>query len=215
MPNDVQKIIIAAGAFRSGSTWLFNAIRFALIEGKKDCYSCWVDDFDAEKANKTDYVLIKIHQPSEEWRKKAWRIFTIHRDLRDVARSAIDFLSIKNTDDVLQCVGVAARDHAFWKQHCDRDYRYDQIAGFSSQIIRDIASSLDLALNNSQVLRINSQLSGMKEPTETDRYDPVTLLHPTHKFGGQNSSWSNRLSDDQTALIMNEFAAWMEDRGYK
>lgn len=212
---DKCKLVIAAGAFRSGSTWLFNAIRLVLNEKSNNIYACWVGDYDASKALNCEYVLVKIHSKSEEWCNSAGRIFTIHRDLRDVARSAIDFVGAQTFEEVMPLIRGAAKDHDFWQEFCHADYDFQSISTSSEYIVKDIATNLDIDLSQEKVSFISDRLKNLKEPVDSNNYDPVTLLHPKHRFDGMSSTWSRRITAEQSDLIMKEFSSWMNARGYR
>lgn len=104
-------IIIASGMRRSGSTWMFNALRFILEEHGYNPYFRFRAIFDPADL-KQGVAIIKTHKMVKELAKHADVIITSHRDLRDVAASSVRFVRMnapkiqgtfkKLQDDVLK-----------------------------------------------------------------------------------------------------------------
>ena len=88
-----SKIVLCTGMPRSGSTWLFNAVRLLLQSEAAEVCSYWKGDFDALKflrsAGPEKILLLKIHRHSPVLEKKAAVIFYSIRDIRDVIASKI------------------------------------------------------------------------------------------------------------------------------
>lgn len=208
------KVILAAGAFRSGSTWLYNAIRLILLAGGAKVSSGWVDDIRLDSTRQSDYLLVKIHEPSDSWRVRAWRIFTSHRDLRDVARSSSDFLKIQDTDGLLKCAETAMSHHAYWAEHAHCDVPYELIESGADRLLQDIVLSLGIEIATIDILAIRNELESMQEPVNAASYDSTSLLHPVHRFGGRSGDWAKRLTPEQAELIARKYQAWMRTYGY-
>ena len=83
-----SKLIIAAGFYRSGSTWQFNALRVIceLHFGKDNVYSCFSDHYSPETRAEPIHI-VKIHKWNEELARQADLVFTTHRNMEDVKGS--------------------------------------------------------------------------------------------------------------------------------
>jgi hypothetical protein len=210
----MPKIILAAGAFRSGSTWLYNAIRLILQVRQIPFAAGWVEDIAADSRDEGEYVLVKIHEPSEEWRGRAWRILTSHRDPRDVASSAADFLKLTESADLLRSVERAVTDHTYWAAHSHYDMSYEAMRGNREATLGEVAAALGISLSADEAARIALELEAMPEPKGSDKYDSKSLLHPTHRFDGTPGGWARRLTEKQAELIVDRFRDWMIRYGY-
>ena len=56
----MRKLILIAGMKRSGSTWMYNAVRLMLKDAGKDVYGCWIDDYD--ESNTAEFHVVKTHK---------------------------------------------------------------------------------------------------------------------------------------------------------
>lgn len=209
-----QKLIVAAGSIRSGSTWLYNAIRLILLAGNRTVIGCWIDDLLKQEIGSHDYVLVKIHEPNETLRNQSWRIFTSHRDLRDVARSSRDFLGIDTQDDLTAYVSVPVAHHDYWIKHADYDMKYEEMVMDAECAVQNIAEKLSIEISMDQRKDIALQLAVLPEPINADSYDKSTLLHPGHRFEGAVGGWVGSLTERQVEAINNKFGWWMEKYGY-
>eukprot|EP00877_Chromochloris_zofingiensis_P010614 jgi/Chrzof1/5806/Cz16g16160.t1 len=94
-PSGPCQLIVAAGPERSGSTWLFNAIRLLHKHAQIPLDSYWIHHLNDDKltargvgSSKHHTVLVKTHHWSDDWSlQRANHIFTTHRDLRQVLAS--------------------------------------------------------------------------------------------------------------------------------
>lgn len=209
-----QKLIVAAGSIRSGSTWLYNAIRLVLLAGNRTVVGCWIDDIVKHEIGSHDFILVKTHEPNETLRNQAWRIFTSHRDLRDVARSSRDFLGTDTLGDLTAYVSVPVAHHDYWVKHADYDMRYEQMIKDEACVVHHIAEKLSIEISMDQKKDIVDQIAKLPEPNNADSYDESTLLHPRHRFDGAAGGWMSALTEGQVETIKNKFGWWMDKYGY-
>ena len=210
----MPKIILSAGAFRSGSTWLYNAIRLVLMASGAKVSAGWIEDVKLDAPSDDDYLIIKVHEPHEQLRQRAWRILTSHRDLRDVARSASDFLRVKDGEALVGYAELAMTQHLFWAQHAHYDLRYESMKDDPEQVLHEIAAQLGVDLPPEEIAKIRNALAEMPEPRDADKYDATSLLHPEHCFGGEVGGWVDRLAPEASGRITAKFLSWMVRYGY-
>ena len=163
--SSTKRIILAAGMPRSGSTWLYNAVRL-LLGDNPDLVAGWVDDLARREAA---LLLVKIHDPSD-LADRADLIFTTYRPLAEVAAS-LGRMGWPNDATAMQQV----RDQrAFWGPRSNCDILYSDIINSPGETVSRIASVLGVPNKD-----IVSELLTMKEPEAG--YDPVNLLHRGHR----------------------------------
>jgi hypothetical protein len=160
-----NRLILAAGMPRSGSTWLYNALRL-LLGDDPDLVAGWVDDVAGRQAA---ILLVKVHDPYD-LAERTDLIFTTYRPLPDVAAS-LGRMGWPNDMTAMQRV-KAQRE--FWAPRSNCDIAYSDIVESPAETVSRIAGVLGVANKN-----IAGQLLTMKEPATG--YDPVNLLHHGHR----------------------------------
>ena len=209
--SENTKIVVAAGMYRS-STWLYNALRLVMeLAGGRIC-ARFIDDLQVGEAASADVVVLKVHQPDEALAFRAWRIVTSHRDLRDVARSALDMGIVNDVDTLMPFLKQCIAEHFFWASRAQMDLRYeDLLAGDTFAVIRSIAAVVELSPTSEQLRSVVERLGAIKEPCNTPSYDKKTLLHPKHRFDG---SWTDGLEAAMIGKIEGCFRDWLQRHQY-
>lgn len=215
LQQDVR-VIVVAGMYRSGSTWLYNATRFLAMEAGNRVYSCWVSDFSIEQAAHAELVVVKIHDMSDALATRAWRIVTCYRDLRDVARSAIDMGTVESEEDVIPLLSDCVAQHKFWAQLAHADIRYEDIVGFAQKPLAELQTALDMPISHVACDRIAHALESLEEPNAVGSagHDASTLMHTRHRFGGYPGRWMGALTSQTIESINTQFAEWLGRHGY-
>ena len=120
----LRSLIICAGPERSGSTWLYNAVRHLFVAARVPCDSYWIHRLTKEKLNERvkqgRVVLIKTHKyysDYDEWLFQSFRPFVLltHRDLRKVLAS---YIRVGWTSDIPDSY---VEHHMQWLQHVTLD----------------------------------------------------------------------------------------------
>ncbi len=178
-------IFCSCGMYRSGSTWLYNAVR--LLVG--DCYGTFVHKAsDYDKGNEKEIHLIKCHKYLEWIKQDATFIVSIYRPLSEVKQSmerralvaTKGFTNETRTD----LFDIYHHNAMLWILEADHVVSYECM-------IKDPVTELRLLLNSmyaknlpvksytdKQLEEIAEQLRNMKVPESG--HDPVTLLHENH-----------------------------------
>jgi len=197
--------IVCAGCHRSGSTWLYNAIRLIMESTKKDVYGCFFTKYDPE--NKSQIHVVKTHN----WRESledADKIFTTRRDLRDIAASAIRRGLIKETETIPYLKRIIKKEYIPWKSHSDLEIVYEELVRNKKLQIQNIARVLRVSV---QIGEIYKKIENLPIP---EVFDPLTQLHPNHITDGRLKSYKKTLKKDTQDEICRIFHNWMFRNGY-
>jgi len=209
-------IYVCAGMCRSGSTWLYNAVRLILAHaGIAGCKAGWISE--RESLLKNENAVIKIHAFDAELASPANVILTSHRDLRDVAASLRrKFKTPFSVEDMRGTVET----HERWSALANYELHYENLLGDKMGELLRLARSLRLPDENYERLRFDAILRELEgeefcEARSTpQRYDAVNLLHDGHITDGRHGSWDGVLARREIAQIEREFRPWLEARGY-
>jgi hypothetical protein len=209
-------IYLCAGMYRSGSTWLYNAVRGILQQaGAPDLATGWITEKESLLAHRN--AVIKVHAFDASLAARADVILVSHRDLRDVAAS----LRRKfKTEFSTSTVHETFDDYMKWRESAAYDLRYEQLLTDKLFELKKIAAALKLPAEMLKQLRYETILSEIDAEKFTEqrstalRYDAVNLLHDGHITDGRHGSWKNFVPDEIIAAIEKEFRGWMLTEGY-
>jgi len=175
-----KKLILAAGLYRSGSTWQFNALRLILKNSNVSFYSCWEQDYDPE--NEAEYHLVKVHRFRKNLYNNADFVFTSFRDIDEIRISMHNRSKDKEAQNGFQNetrftkLSIYIVDLLKYQRKSNFMLWYPQIKTEAKEVIKAMAKELKLDVD---VRTVDIQLKEMKPPTD-QRFDPVTLLHRNH-----------------------------------
>jgi len=175
--------IYIAGIYRSGSTWLFNAVRLLVIQAgfKTDSgFIWWTLDEEAE------CKVIKTHSfyDNEILHHAPDFIVTSRRERSQIIGSmdalierGLDPQFIMHPEKIDEYFAALSR----WERHPKHVYQMDfedLHKKNTIKILKDLNRALGLTLKLRHILAVNKQLAQLKSPAES--YDPITLLTSTH-----------------------------------
>lgn len=210
-------LFLSAGIPRSGSTWLFNALRLLLKQRYSRVYSCWIDEFDTNTAQKADVALVKIHEANPELAARAEKIFTSHRDLRDIAISMKDVGVITSDEQWITWVDGARTQHEYWAQRACADLSYDDIVERPQDCIYRLSKLLFpnvyffRQLKNWQTRR---KLESLPFGDKKAVHHLETLLHHEHTKAGGKTRWRSRLPAKISNEITSKHRDWLIQMNY-
>jgi|GEM_PF-2676346 hypothetical protein len=210
-------VYLSAGMSRSGSTWLYNALRLILAEKHPRLYARWVENSSGAEAvaAAADAVLIKTHDPTRFWSARATMCFTCHRDLRDIAVSLRDMGWADDRREMLDWVDRIRRNHDFWAPRAVRDFAYDEILGRPVELLAEMAKLCSVELSTEQCAAISAALSRLDgDRNSTAIHDPTTLMHPRHRFDGRANRFLDGLGAEAAAEIALRHGDWLTRMGY-
>src|SRR5262245_6184431 len=95
-----RMVYLCTGMYRSGTTWLYNAVRVILREaGARDIGAGWFDEKD--ELLEDEIVVIKIHRFHAELAEMANIVLKSHRDLRYISASIFrKFKEVPNIETI-------------------------------------------------------------------------------------------------------------------
>jgi hypothetical protein len=209
-----DRLILAAGIPRSGSTWVFNAIRGVLSRSRRRVVGIWVDDLGKSNLSECDDLLVKIHTPDEFWTRRSSLTFTSHRDLRDIAASLQGMRWAATDEEVLAAVRSARRQHDYWAPRSIYDIPYESLILSPGPVAARIAELLGASLAESEIGDLVVELSGLAARPSAAKYDHVNLMHPGHRIDGRAGGWRDRLCPQLAAKIALAHCDWQARHGY-
>ena len=169
---------------RSGSTWLFNAIR--LMVG--DCYSTFVhtgNDYNKEREEKIH--LIKCHKYANWIKQDVTLIISIYRKISDVKESMErrQLVAKKGftNEAKLDLFDTYHHNAMLWLLEADHIVNYECMIENPVRELRLLHNTLATKMpirsyTDKDLENIAEELKNMKVPKEG--HDPLTLLHQAH-----------------------------------
>jgi hypothetical protein len=182
---DPPFVIAIAGVPRSGSTWLFNAVRHLCEAAGETCYAAWVDDYAPADAPPRAIDIVKLHNP-DTLTMPVNRILTTRRDLIERLASILRMGWISPEPDALRNAALGqARMAEYWAAQTDCEITYQDIETNPAEAVARVARATDLPCDPSTAVEIADALREMSEQetvvTNHRNHDPETLMHPGHR----------------------------------
>jgi len=165
--------IVIGTFYRTGSTWLFNAVRLSCIEAGlsvKVSGNMNLEDFDE------DVCIHKIHLHSAEMERAADHVFTIERDLSDADASFLR--AFGNPCDPAHRK-KSLRAAMLWRKAAMHPFHFDDIKQNPMRILTGISIELGLKFGSQDLISVHSKLKALKPPTDKTQ-DPESLYFSRH-----------------------------------
>jgi hypothetical protein len=204
--------------YRSGSTWLYNAVRLVLTRATAPGLAAGlIADKDTLLIHETP--VVKIHAFDEDLAARSGTIvLTSHRDLRDIIASLQRKFKM---DFALAPLRETVESHARWSAVAAFDLHYEDLLVNRVLQVRKVAEALQLSPATLAQLHFES----ISEEIDSERfletrracllpYDLTNLLHEGHITDGRHGSWKGYVPDEIVKAIETEFRPWLEARGY-
>lgn len=220
-------VVICAGPERSGSTWLYNAIRLLHLKAKVPCDSYWLSRLSREnleerlRAKPAAVVLVKTHEWFEHYPDfihMAKHVFLTHRDLRGVVAS------YRRVKWGLAIPDAYVAEHWEWVKRCSLDLSYEQIMRNALVPLKAIAERLNFNLTQEQFEEVHEDLQELKRSHCGNAVCQVTKLWPDHRSheteelqgkGDSSNEQLNELKDPEYAQVLNSrFKEYQRFYGY-
>jgi len=209
-------IYVCAGMYRSGSTWLYNAMRHTLeAAGVKNLAAGWA----SEKAKLLTHenALVKIHEFDPALASRDNVVLVSHRDLRDVAASLTRKFKKPAT---IETVREGLDAYTKWAAVAAYDLRYETLLRDKESELRRIARCLRIPaavvdqLPYEAILKKIESEKFSEERSTGEGFDSVNLLHEGHMTDGRHGSWKETLPAELVTEIETEFGQWLTERRY-
>lgn len=193
-----MKVILAAGMVRTGSTWLYNVLRYAYLNAGQRVYGCYASDYVTE--TQADVHVVKIHNYDDELRRRADLIFTCWRDLRDVAASAVrkGWVTGDAADLVPYLRRILAMQYDAWEPCSDYEAMYPMIADMPLLAVRRLLARLDLDSRFAEpILADLDKIGRIVQPGVNEE----TQLWPDHITDGGVGTYARTLSQEAIRAV--------------
>lgn len=174
------KLILVTGMPRSGSTWQYNVIRLALKEGGYKVHilntSCGTPLTEA------DYCILSVHKynfilyKTARYVSKAYKIFTSVREFKGI-RKSLERIGSKYKKGGIR---HSFKEWVNWAICADYIMSYTDMIGSKLNIVKTIIKELELDVNPQLILKKVEKLRPPKSGKFSEKFDPLTLLHPNH-----------------------------------
>jgi len=166
--------IVIGAYYRTGSTWLYNAVRLSCIEaGLSVSIQGNADPVEYD----TDIIIHKVHEFSGILYQKADRVFTIERDL--IAADASFERAFGHPME------EKARERALWgsdkwKAQADRVFQFTDIKDDPLLIIASVGASIgEYRIHSDFLIRIHELMLALQPPKDKVQ-DPESLYFTNH-----------------------------------
>ncbi|KAK9868184.1 hypothetical protein WJX84_006116 [Apatococcus fuscideae] len=217
-------LIIAAGPERSGSTWLFNAVRLLYEDAQQPLDSYWMTHVTTKKLHQrghrqpgSHHILVKTHGWSNNWdTSSADHILLTHRHLSGVLRS---YQRVGWAFDIPESY---IQEHQQWKAVAHADFAFEEIIQQPLVELQKLAQQLSL-LEQVDLGRVQSKLDGLQAPASGPP-DPVSKLWPQHMSPEVSQQLAARsglvpapagaASSQQAGRLQHRFPTFFEQYGY-
>lgn len=208
----MRRLILSAGMQRSGSTWLFNALRLIMLRaGVKDVGSGWVGDYQTFEHH--DTVIVKLHSFDAGAVNAASLVVYSYRDVRDAVASLKRAFNEEPHVDVARAL---IRQDREWRRHASFVMRYEDLIESPEPIVAALAAHV--GVEGVDTGELAAELAGLSYQASRARhgvYDLDNLLHPGHVTDGRHGSWGDALSPELVHEIEQSCAGWLSENGYQ
>lgn len=216
-------LIVSAGMPRSGSTWLFNAVRL-LLRACPGTFaplgSGWYQDHRGLMANR--HVLLKMHFHEAPVAGCARAIFYSYRDIRDAMASQQRRFG---GPAQMAWADEYVRSHEEWMRCADFTLEYEHMLHGKEEILAGLAEVIrrkfmtgspdeSTAWNAADIIAEIAEMSYDSPGPRNPQYNEVTLFHPRHVTDGRPGSWKGSLDPGLSAAVVEKYRWWLRKYGY-
>lgn len=202
------RLVVCAGMHRSGSTWLYNAVRLILASQMLPVYATFVSNYRKSGCSDGRPIhVVKTHRYYRDIQEAAECVFTTRRDLRDLAASAVRMgLCPSTRSGVIEYLTrVLDEDYIPWVQFSDFEMPYETMMADQERMIGILAAFMGFSVNE---VAVREQIDRLTHE------DPETLLAPGHITKGTPGSFPETLPEDCILAVETAFQRWQEQHGY-
>jgi hypothetical protein len=207
----MKQLILSAGMPRSGSTWLYNAMRIILKSDIGiDLGAGWIQDIEKFKDHET--ILLKLHGYIPNLASKATFVAYSYRDLRDV------MASIKRKFNTSPSMAIARQyleDDAKWRQCALFAMKYEDMMDEPQNVDENLQKALGIYwFESASICHEIGTLNYSSSEDKNDVYNNENLLHAGHITNGKHGSWKGELDPEFVLELETEFSSWLTENGY-
>lgn len=207
----MEKLVLCVGMMRSGSTWLFNVLRYCYMNAGYKTYSGHIDNYDPTVP--AHVHILKLHRYHLEYQAAADFIFFTYRDVRDAVASKVRRNLIKHS------AGAAAKsalelineECLTWYPHADLEVRYEDMITDRVAVVEAVIRTL--GLQGVSAAEVNRDVEKLRMMALSER-DRTTQLWPDHVTDGRSGSFRGTLSPEAVRAVEEVASGWLTERGY-
>lgn len=173
------RTIVVGGIYRSGSTWLFNAVRLIHELAGHDVWSGGrVAYWNGQPITDSAVAVVKVHPYDEMLENQATHILTSWRDLEAVRDSWKRWRGEHLPEKRLQAM---KHDHDRWAANACFKMRYETLTQHEGprRILDMIRGHFELTAKV-KLEDLIEELQDAMKPPENRRKDPTTLVFSDH-----------------------------------
>lgn len=217
-----MKIISVVGPTQSGSTLIFNLLRF-LYQKENTVSSCWVSEYKKGSFDPCDVLIVKCHGFQEILKNDSDEIFLPLRDLRDTAISRARRKGFKGINKpqfsfkwrlgkFVTYMHKNIQLFNIWKEYSTYTFHYEKFKRDEREGLKSIAAHLSIEVNDKiidEILLKSKELHQSKKVVKSDDHtDPMykkTLFTQSHNSsGGKSKKYQTFFSAQQNRRILKD-----------
>lgn len=219
LPPGGGKLVICAGPERSGSTWLFNAVRLMLQASGQRTHSYWLHTVTAAKlaARRGDgrcHVIVKTHEWSDAWDPAtADLIFLTEREECDVVNSYLRAGWLPHSLPYLKQYMEGYLDgHLAWRSIAHAVVPFGDLVDVGGREVAWLGCLADLMGVSAAVdcAAVSRDVKNLPIPSWGGP-DPVSKLWPKH-IGGADEPRKRSLSGSEREALQAHVAEYLASR---
>lgn len=196
--------ILSAGMHRSGSTWLFNALRHIIESENPGSWFASITDTPPDIKN----AVVKIHAINKNYIKWADYIFYSYRDIRDVEAS---FMRRRGETQTKKWLHEEISGWVEYTNKADLVIEYNRIINEPEKVIAEIGKIVGIKPNIEMILKELFKMRNKK----LKNTDPVTLMRVNHITDGRSGIYKQDLDPEYLKWIEDKYGWWLIGNGYK
>ena len=204
--------ILVAGMRHSGSTALFNAIRYIFESSGIEYQSGYseTDEFKKLVIHTDSVRIIKAHEMRDDLVDSADFIFTTKRDLRDTVASA-SRRNFKLLNQLGGCINYGKYNcmlHMLWNGYSNFEFDFENY-------IENEVNELERIINFMGLAGVDvEKIAYLIRNIPTNQYEK-TLLSEEHQTDKERKlNYTHTLSAEQIRSITSNHLHWLENYGY-
>ncbi|MEO1795587.1 MAG: hypothetical protein AAFR53_01055, partial [Pseudomonadota bacterium] len=177
-------VVVVAGVPRSGSTWVYNAVRALCRRSKETAHSVWVDEYDPAAKPDAAFHIVKLHN-SQQLTFPHDVVITSYRDLIERVASLVRMGWVeRDAAAIVKAASGQAQLHAYWAGRSHLELQYRDIMGDPVKPLGEIAGLLGLKIYAKGLEAVAKELNNMASPAalkDAAPHDAKTLMHVNHR----------------------------------
>lgn len=206
-----DKRILIAGMKRSGSTWLYNVVRFCYINAGHTTYGDYIDKYESHTC--AHVHVVKIHPFDPTLMVDTDRILTSIRDIRDAVASMVRRNLINNCkEEVIEAArNMISSEHLCWAPFSDLEVRYEYMITHRMETVEMVLALLGIeSVDPAEVVNDVEKLGRVVFPGR----ERTSQLWPNHITDGRSNAYLDTFESETIRAVEHECAEWLAANGY-